>query len=125
MEDKFLQEFLKTGYFDIGEQDERLEWLQKSIIDLTKKLEEDYSLLPEYSLVAIDPNISDTKSVLIDTETVVTTYWRTLRVKFAEMPRNLLRGVILNALNKVGKADPLAARYIWRDNRMPLLLAGV
>lgn len=113
MEDKFLQEFLKTGYFDIGEQDERLEWLQKSIVDLTKKLEEDYSLLPEYSLVAIDPNISDTESVLIDTETVVTTYWKTLRVKFTEMPKNLLRGVILNTLNKVGKADPLAARIIY------------
>jgi hypothetical protein len=113
MEDKFLQEFLKTGYFDIGEQDERLEWLQKSIAELAETLSEDYSLLPKYSLVAIDPNISDTESILTDTETIVTSHWKTLRIKFPGMPRNLLRGVILNALNIVGKADALAARIIY------------
>ena len=113
MEDKFLQEFLKTGYFDIGEQDERLEWLQKSIAELAETLSEDYSLLPKYSLVAIDPNISDTESILTDTETIVTSHWKTLRIKFPDMPRNLLRGVILNALNIVGRGDALAARIIY------------
>src|SRR5205823_4706359 len=30
-----------------------------------------------------------------------------------EMPRNIIRGVILNALNSVGTADPYAARIIY------------
>lgn len=79
MENQFLQEFLKTGLFDIGDSDDRLKWLQESIADLQKRFEEDYSLLPKFTLVAIDPNISDTEPVMIETESIVTTYWKALR----------------------------------------------
>lgn len=113
MDDKFLEEFLKTSLFDIGDNDDRLTWLQQSIAELQKRFEEDYSLLPPYSLVAIDPNISDKEPILDETETIVTTYWNALRVKYSDMPRNILRGVILNALNNVGMADPIAARIIY------------
>lgn len=113
MEDKFLYEFLKTGLFDIGESDERLTWLKKAIVELQKKLEKDYSLLPEYTLVALDPNISDTEQTLIDTENIIIPHWETLRVRFTEMPRNIIRGVILNAINTIGMADPIAARIIY------------
>lgn len=113
MDDKFLQDFLKTGLFDIGDSDERLKWLQSSIGDLQKIFEKDYSLLPNYTLVALDPNISDTESVMIETETIITTHWKALRGKYTELPRNIIRGVIINSLNNVGEADPLAARIIY------------
>ncbi|MES2138115.1 MAG: GTPase-associated system all-helical protein GASH [Bacteroidota bacterium] len=113
MEDKFLQEFLKTGLFDIGDSDERLKWLQSSISNLQKKFEDDYSLLPSHTLVALDPNISDTEPVMIATETIITNHWKALRGKYPEMPRNIIRGVIINSLNNVGAADPLAARIIY------------
>lgn len=113
MEDKFLKEFLKTGLFDIGEADERLTWLKKAIADLEKKFEENYSLLPTYTLVALDPNVSDTEPVLLETEMIITTYWEALRVRFTDMPRNILRGVILNALNNVGTTYPIAARIVY------------
>lgn len=113
MEDKFLQEFLKTGLFDIGDSDDRLKWLQQSIEAMQKKFEEDYSLLHKYTLVALDPNIADSEAAMIETETTITEYWKALRGKYTEMPRNIIRGVILNALNTVGKSDPLAARIIY------------
>jgi len=113
MEDKFLQEFLKTGLFDIGEADERLKWLKKSITDLQEIFKKDYSLLPKYTLVALDPNISDTEPVLLETEIIITKHWEALRIRFTEMPRPIIRGVILNALNTVGTSDPLAARIIY------------
>lgn len=113
MDDNFLQDFLKTGLFDIGDNDERLKWLQESIADLKKKFEEDNSLLPKFTLVALDPNISDTEPVMIETEKIITDYWRALRGRYPEMPRNIIRGVILNALNSVGKADAYAARIIY------------
>lgn len=113
MENKFLQEFLKTGLFDIGDSDERLEWLQSSISDLQQKFEEDYSLLPTYTLVALDPNVSDKEPVMIETETIVSTHWKALRGKYPEMPRNIIRGVIINSLNAVGVEDPVAARIIY------------
>jgi hypothetical protein len=113
MEDKFLQEFLKTGLFDIGDNDDRLKKLRLSITDLEKELNDNHSKLPQYTLVALDPNISDTESVLIDTETIVIKHWDTLRSKYPDMPITILRGVILNALEKVGKKDSLAARIIY------------
>lgn len=113
MEDKFLQEFLKTGLFDIGEADERLIWLKKSIKDLQENFNKDISLLPKYTLVALDPNISDTEPALLETETIVTRHWEALRIRFTEMPRSIIRGVILNALNIIGTSDPIAARIIY------------
>lgn len=113
MENNFLQEYLKTGLFDIGDNDERLKWLKISIDDLRKKFDEDYSLLPKYVLVALDPNISDSEPVMIYTESIITAHWQALRVKFKEMPRNIIRGVILNAINSVGRAEPTAARIIY------------
>jgi hypothetical protein len=113
MEDKFLQEFLKTGLFDIGDNDDRLNKLRLSINDLEKEFNNDFSKLPSYTLVALDPNISEIEPALIETEAIVVKYWETLRSKYPTMPVQILRGVILNALNNVGKGDPLAARVIY------------
>ncbi len=113
MDNEFLKAFLKTGLFEIGDSDDRLEKLRKSIAELQKNFEEDYSLLPKYTLVAIDPTISVDEPALLETETIVTKYWETLRSKYPEMPRNILRGVILNAINNVGISDPIAARIIY------------
>ncbi len=113
MDNKFLQDFLKTGLFDIGDSDERLKWLQESIVELKKKFEEDNSMLHKYTLVALDPNISDIEPVMIETEKIITDHWKGLRGKYTEMPRNIIRGVILNSLNTIGTADPYAARIIY------------
>ncbi|PCI26488.1 MAG: hypothetical protein COB67_09990 [SAR324 cluster bacterium] len=113
MGNDFLQNFLKTGLFDIGGADDRLEKLKKSIDDLENIFKNDYSLLSKYTLVAIDPNISDTEPALITTEEIVIKHWEMLRSQYSDMPRNILRGVILNALNNVGSNDPIAARIIY------------
>lgn len=113
MENNFLQSTLKSGLFDIGDSDDRLKWLEKSIADLVKFLKKNYPLLPKYSLVALDPNISDSEPVLTDVEEIVTKYWKALRGKYPEMPRNIHRGVILNALLQLGNEDTIAARIIY------------
>lgn len=112
-EHNFLQSTLKSGLFDIGDSDERLKWLQQSIAALGKYLHKNHSLLPKYSLVALDPNISDKEPILNDVEEIVTKYWKALRGKYPDMPRNIHRGVILNALKELGSEDPVAARIIY------------
>jgi GTPase-associated system helical domain len=112
MEDNFLQETLKIGLFDIGDSDERFKWLQESITDLQKKFEENYSLLPKFTLVALDPEISDTEPVMIETEIIITSHWRAIRGKYTEMPRNIIRGVILNALYGIGMKNTFFATII-------------
>lgn len=113
MDDHFLQSTLKSGLFDIGDSDERLKWLQQSVTALVKYLKKNYSLLSKYSLVALDPNISDKEPILNDVEEIVTKYWKALRGKYPDMPRNIHRGVILNALMQLGSEDPVAARIIY------------
>lgn len=113
MDDNFLQSTLKAGLFDIGDSDDRLKWLQQSVTDLVKVLKKNYTLLAKYSLVALDPNISDKEPVFIEVEKIVTNYWKALRGKYPDMPRNIHRGVILNALLQLGSEDPVAARIIY------------
>jgi hypothetical protein len=113
MDETFLQSFLRTGLFDIGDSDERLKWLRQAIEELQKNFGENPGLLPVYTLVALDPNISDAEPVLVETEKIVTTYWQALRGKYPDMPRNIHRGIILNALYAVGSIDANAARIIY------------
>jgi hypothetical protein len=126
MENTFFQKFLETGLFDIGDQDERLEHLEKSISDLQKILEKNLLKLPKYTLVALDSDISDKEPVLKEVEDVVTEYWKTLRIKHKEMPRQILRGVILNALHELGKRDAKIARiiYLTGSNYFPYAKLG-
>lgn len=126
MDDNFLQSTLKSGLFDIGDSDDRLKWLQQSVTDLVKFLKKNYTLLPKYSLVALDPNISDNEPVLIEVEEIVTKYWKALRGKYPDMPRNIHRGVILNALIELGSEDPVAARiiYLTSSNFFPYAKLG-
>ena len=126
MDDNFLQSTLKSGLFDIGDSDERLKWLQQSVTALVKYLQKNYSQLPRYSLVALDPNISDKEPILNDVEEIVTKYWTALRGKYPDMPRNIHRGVILNALMQIGSEDPVAARiiYLTSSNYYPYTKLG-
>lgn len=126
MDDSFLQSTLKSGLFDIGDSDERLKWLQQSVVALVKFLKKNYHVLPKYSLVALDPSIPGTEPVLIDVEEIVTKYWKALRGKYPDMPRNIHRGVILNALMQIGEEDPVAARiiYLTSSNYYPYAKLG-
>ena len=113
MESKLLQPFLQAGLLDIGDNDERLVHITKSIEDLRTKLAASKDLLISYTLVALDPGISDTEPVLIDTEALVSENWKALRSKFAERPIPLLRAVILNALYDLGSENASIARIIY------------
>jgi len=113
MESKLLQPFLQAGLLDIGDNDARLEHITKSIEDLRTKLSASKGLLISYTLVALDPSISDTEPVLVETEAIVSEHWKALRSKFTERPIPLLRAVILCALDDLGSQDASIARIIY------------
>lgn len=112
MEKNFLQLFLETGLFDVGDNDTRLANLESSIADVQAKLTKEIKLIPVYTLVALDPKVPEGEQVLVDTETIVTEHWRALRTKYADRPIPILRGVILNALYNIGVSSPKIARII-------------
>ena len=113
MENKLLQSILQAGLLDIGDSDERLENIEKSIADLETKLKKEQTLLPAYTLVALDPNINTDEPVLADVEAIIATHWKALRAKFSETPVPIIRAVILHALYNVGTQDAKIARIIY------------
>lgn len=113
MENKLLQPLLQAGLLDIGDSDERLENIEKSIADVKTKLKKELNILPFYTLVALDPNINADEPVLAEVEAVIATHWKALRAKFSETPIPIIRAVILHALYNVGIEDVKLARIIY------------
>ncbi|MFP3600193.1 GTPase-associated system all-helical protein GASH, partial [Chryseobacterium sp. SIMBA_029] len=74
----------------------------------------------------LDPNTSDTEQVFIDTEIIITKHWEALRVRHNEMPKNIIRGVIIAALYQLGKNNSITARIIYLTgiNFFPYLKLG-
>jgi hypothetical protein len=113
MENKYIQPLLKSGLLDLGDSDERLAHIEASIADLATKLSSQLALLPEFALVALDPEAPADNNALANTEEIVAGRWKALRSKFPDTPVQLLRAVILHALYNVGVSDPLKARIIY------------
>jgi len=113
MENKLLQPLLQAGLLDIGDSDERLENIEKSITDVETKLKKEQSLLPAFTLVGLDPSINANEPVLADVEAIITVHWKALRAKFSETPVPIIRAVILNALYNIGTEDQKIARIIY------------
>ncbi len=113
MENKLLKPLLQAGLLDIGDSDERLANIEKSIGDVEAKLKKEQSLLPTYTLVGLDPNINPDQPVLAEVEAIITTHWKALRAKFSETPIPIIRAVTLHALYNIGIADAKIARIVY------------
>lgn len=113
MKNELLQPLLKAGLLNIGDSDERLDNIEKSIIDIENLLKENLSLIPSYTLVALDPNIGADEPVLIEVEAIISEHWKALRAKFTEIPIQIIRAVIINALYNIGKEDTKTARIVY------------
>jgi hypothetical protein len=108
----FFQNYLDLGLFPVEDSDTRLENLQSAVADLVGELNDDNSLLPSYTLVALDSSIT-TDPALDHVEGLIKQHWRQIRVKFPEQPVMIIRGVILAALDELGRKDVAAARIIY------------
>src|SRR3546814_1560075 len=113
MENKLLQPLLQAGLLDIGDSDERLENIEKSIADVEAKLKKEQSLLPAYTLDALDPNINPDEPVLAEVEAIIAAHWKASRAMFSETPVPIIRAVILHALYNIGIGDSKIARIIY------------
>ncbi len=113
MKNNLLQSLLQAGLLDIGDSDERLANIEKSIADVEAKLKKEQSLLPAYTLVGLDPNINPDEPVLAEVEAIIATHWKALRAKFPETPVPIIRAVILHALYNIGIADVKIASIVY------------
>lgn len=108
-----LQSFLDAGMLNMVEEDEKLKHLQDTAQDLAAKPPKTRTDVINYTLVALDPEASPQEPVFGKVETALKKQWQTFRVKFPDMPRQLLRAIIFEALRIRGEKDVATAAIIW------------
>ena len=116
MSDSILQGFLDNQFIKTDETS-HIESLKKASSAVQRMLEQKKNrvkIIP-YTLVVLDPTISDDDSIVIEVEGIIIKQWPAFRnsvVKTKDKPISYIQAVILEALNKLSKDESIAA-IIW------------
>ncbi len=114
MTDSILQSFLDHRFIKTDES-ENIANLNKVVVELQKRLSKNKENIITYTLVTLDPTISDDDPIVQEVEALIIKKWRTFRnsvAKTKDTPIAYIQAVILEALNKLSKDENLAA-IIW------------
>ena len=120
-----LQRFLDNGMLDIGEDDAKFKYLQQASHDLSNSLLDEKPKVISYTLVALDSNISPDEPVLMEVENAIKQHWNTLRNKFKDVPRQIYRAVIFEALRVASEQNETVASIVWLTGSNFLLHADL
>lgn len=115
-----LQELLNVGLVDVGSDDTRFEKLQLAVSDLEKVLAEEPELLVTATLIALDEDVSEDEPLLVRTEALLIKHWRTMRNTHANRPRQLLRAILVEAIERRVDESPEAAGVVWYTSVSPI-----
>ena len=116
MSDSILQGFLDNQFIKTDETS-HIESLKKASSAVQRMLEQKKNrvkIIP-YTLVVLDPTISDDDSIVIEVEGIIIKQWPAFRnsvVKTKDKPISYIQAVVLEALNKLSKDESIAA-IIW------------
>ena len=114
MTDSILQSFLDRRFIKTDES-ENIANLNKAVAELQKRLIKKKEKIIPYTLVALDPTISDDDPIVQGVEALIIKKWPTFRnsvAKTKDTPIAYVQAVILESLNKLSKDENLAA-IIW------------
>lgn len=109
-----LQTFLDNRFIKTDEP-EHIAKLEKASSDIQKQLSKKKTKIISYTLVALDPTISDKDPIIGEVEALIIKQWTTFKnsvQKTRDKPIVYIQAVILDALNKLSKDENLAA-IIW------------
>ena len=94
-----FDKFLNAGLIPIGGDDDKRTKLLAAADELSKLLLKDKAKIISYTLVALDDHISPDETVLKEVEGIVTKHWKLIRSQFTEMPIQIYRAIIFEALD--------------------------
>jgi hypothetical protein len=106
------QQFIKTS--DVG----NIDSLKKAVTAVVSALTKNKKLIIAYTLVALDPQISESEPVVIEVEKIIIKNWPTFKnsTSTEDKATTYVRVVILQALSELMKDDQLQA-IIWLTGR--------
>lgn len=114
MTDSILQSFLDNRFIKTDNLEDLVK-LKKASTETEKLLGKRKPKIISYTLVALDPTISDDDPVVIEVEALIIKKWPTFRnsvAKTKDTPISYVQAVILDALNNLSKDENFAA-IIW------------
>lgn len=111
--ESILQAFLEVGLLEMVDEDEKLKHLQNTAQDLAEKPSKNRADVIKATLVALDAEVPSTEAELQRVESALKKHWKTIKAKSPDVPRQLLRSVLLESLHRRGQRDAKTAAIIW------------
>ena len=114
MTDSILQSFLDNRFIKTDNPEDLVK-LKKASAEVEKLLRKRKPKIISYTLVALDPTISDDDPEVLEVEALIIKKWPTFRNRVAktkDTPISYVQAVILDALNKLSKDENFTA-IIW------------
>lgn len=126
MSDSVLLRFLSGGLINVGGDDTKLEKLQATSQGVAGILKKHPSKVPNYSLIAFDPEAPPDDPVTLEVLGVLKEVWPTYVNTFASTPIQVLRAIILDALVSSAQEDERVAVAVaaCARNVLPFMETG-
>jgi hypothetical protein len=126
MSETVLLRFLERGLINVGGDDTKLEKLQATAAAVSGVLKKLPSKVPNYSLVAFDPDVSAADPVVVEVLANLKDLWPTYINTFASAPISVLRAIILDALVEAAHEDDRVAVAVAASARsvLPFMETG-
>ena len=111
MKENILQTFLDAGMVNIGDDDEKFNYLRLAANDVAQNLVDQQFDIVRLAATAFAPSLTVDNSVLNELEGSLKKQWNTYKIRFPDAPEQLLRAVALEALqvaaSSVTEAEPV------------------
>jgi hypothetical protein len=113
-----IDQYLKDGLLEnLGEDEQRYQYLEETVTSLVKRIEEDSSLLIQFSLVAFQPKPSVDEPEIIVVYETLKVYWKFIdNVYRQDRPITLLKAIMLESISRLCNSDGRIASIIYHAN---------
>ena len=113
MREDVLLRFLRKRLINVGGDDDKLERLRRTAVDLSEILRETPAKATPFALVAFDPAVPTTDPTIVQVEDALRKRWETYVNTFSDTPVTVLRAMLLDALVKAcGQDDTVAVAFV-------------
>lgn len=127
MSDEILLQFLEAGVVDVGADDAKLQKLRDTAKNLAAALKKTPAQAVSWTLVACDPEIASSDSVIANAWAALKANWATVaNIYQGGIPVAVLRAILLDALMQVSLEDDSVAVSVANSarNMLPHMTLG-
>jgi hypothetical protein len=112
-----IDKYLKARLLDIlGEDENRYRYLGETVNSLSDKIQNDYSLIIPFSLVAFQAHSSITEPEVILVYAVLKEYWKLIDIIYPELPIEIIKPIMLETISRLCDSNERIASIIYHAN---------